>query len=411
MNTVIIDKISEVNATCFLIKAKLADYINAVPDDYRTYEVQREIVKNTYLDNLIITILDKKHIPQMVLVSNETLSGETGELIRTTHFKILDGLQRTYRLKSIFETVNFLKTKLIESDEILGLKKIQLSRTYKDELEKINSSSALLYRLLEYYKNQPVRSLASLDVLFDRWQWFELWIGLTDRDEINKMLTLNAGHKPVKTQHQLELLFNNMISIFRSAQSNKFNLVRERDVPSISYSKSRELGQFHFSHLITAILSFHEGIPLTNNVQLIQKAQANDFDDTIFDSLISYDFLFKFIECVLAIDVTLNTKYKDIGVRWIGRETSLVGLFAACGKFAKEKDFSAPESLDVLKNKIQNQPEYLQLDKFEEQRNRLDLAKVNIGSVNKRAVFKAVYDWLSGDMEAISWSVYFNSEK
>jgi hypothetical protein len=202
-----------------------------------------------------------------------------------------------------------------------------------------------------------------------------------------------------------------MISIFRSAQSNKFNLVRERDVPSISYSKSRELGQFHFSHLITAILSFHEGIPLTNNVQLIQKAQANDFDDTIFDSLISYDFLFKFIECVLAIDVTLNTKYKDIGVRWIGRETSLVGLFAACGKFAKEKDFSAPESLDVLKNKIQNQPEYLQLDKFEEQRNRLDLAKVNIGSVNKRAVFKAVYDWLSGDMEAISWSVYFNSEK
>ncbi|MBB6128633.1 hypothetical protein [Mucilaginibacter lappiensis] len=411
MKAFIIDKISEDTATCFLIKAKLADYINAIPEDYRSYEVQREIVKNTYLDNLIQTILDGRHIPQMVLVSDQSVEGQSGEQIKAESFKILDGLQRTYRLKAIFDTVGVVKDELAVSDEILGLRKIQLSRIYKERLESINSSSALLYRILEHYKGQPGQDPRNLDELFNRWQWFELWTGLSPRDEINKMLTLNAGHKPVKTQHQLELLFNNMVAIFKAAKNKDFELIRERDVSSISYSKNRALGQFHFSHLITSILSFHEATPLTNNVQLIQKAQANDFDDTIFDSLINYDFLYIFIECVLAIDVAINNNYGTTGIRWIGRETSMVGMFAACGKFAQSNGLTPTDALYKLKDTIEQKPVALRLDAFEEERNKLDLAKVNIGSVNKRAVFRAVYDLLSNIVSVIEWSEYFNPEK
>lgn len=411
MKAIIIDKLSEDTATCFLIKAKLTDYINALPEDYRSYEVQREIVKNSYLDNLIQTILEDRHIPQMVLVADQGINAESGDEIKTEKFKILDGLQRTYRLKAIFDTVILIKQELAVSQDILGMSKIQLSRTYKERLENVNSSSALLYRIVEYYKEQPAPGLHILDKLFDRWQWFEFWTGLTPKDEISKMLTLNAGHKPVKTQHQLELLFNNMVAIFKSVKNENFELIREREVSSISYSKNRGVGQFHFSHLITSILSFHERTPLTNNVQLIQKAQAEDFDDTIFDSLINYDFLYNFIECILAVDTAINKEFGELGIRWIGRETSMVGMFAACGKFANLKDLSPIDALSVLQKVIEQNPAVLRLNVFEQERNQLDLAKVNIGSVNKRAVFRALYDLLSGTVTTIEWPVYFIPEK
>ncbi|TCD03202.1 hypothetical protein [Pedobacter psychroterrae] len=408
MNAEVIDEITEGVAKCYLIRVKLTDYITSLPGDYRDYEVQREIVNNSYLDNLIQTILERRHIPQMVLVAEDsTLQPHNGN-IKIGAFKVLDGLQRTYRLKVIYDTIQLAISELKASPNIVDLSRSQLSREYREQLREIKSSAILFEKLLNYFSENAYEDPIALNQLLDRSQWFELWVGLEPPDEVNKMLILNAGHKAVKNQHQLELLFSNMLPLFKNMNHVGFEVIRERDTSTIAYSKHRVAGQFHFSHLITSVLSFNAGKPITNNVNLIQKANSDDFDDTIFEKLISYNFIEQFISTLMLLDDELSKVYGDVAIRWLGRETSLTGLFAACGKYSKERDLIPVVALTELTQKITANPHALNLKNFEEIRNSLNLSKVNIGNVNKKAVFDASFDLLSGYSDFIIWQSYFN---
>lgn len=408
MNAEVIDEVKEGKAICYLIRAKLAEYIASLPEDYRDYEVQREIVNNIYLDNLIQTILEFRHIPQMVLVmEDKELKRDEGKVV-ANNFKVLDGLQRTFRLKVIYDTIQLIIRYVSSSPEVLSYGRIQLSRQFRQELNDIKSSAVLMEKLLNYIKLQTNKDPKELLKLFDRWQWFELWVGLEPHEEINKMLILNAGHKAVKNQHQLELLFSNMMPLFKKMNYGGFEVIRERQTSSMSYSKNRIQGQFHFSHLITSILSFNSGKPITNNVNLIQNSQSEDFDDTIFDKLISYDFIDHFIGTLTILDKKLTAEYDNVATRWLGRETSLNGLFAACGRYSKEHKTTPIEALNQLGRMADKKPFAFNLIEFERMRNSLNLAKVNIGSVNKKAVFQAVFDLLIGKTDIIDWQPYFN---
>lgn len=405
----ILDKIAEDTRTCYLAKIELGEYVRALPEDYKNYGVQREIVKNVYLDNLIETVLNQRHIPPIVLVAKSDQFQSENDDFELTEFKILDGLQRTFRLKSIYYTIAFLKQKLEQGDEIYDMGKFQLSRRYKDDLELINSSAVLLSKAIEFLKQNPSNILL-LDQSFKRQQWFEIWTGLTPEEEVNKMLLLNAGHKPVTIKHQLELLFLKVVEKLDQIETQNFRVLRDKEINSTLYSKNRKTGEFHLSHLITSLLSFAEARPLTTNVDLVQKKQSDYFDDDIFDLYMKYDFLNAFISALLKIDLVLDKEYGKDGTKWMGRETSLVGMFAAAGKYAKEFDKSRFEALGQLMDRIILNPKVLALDLFESERNSVDLAKVNIGSINKNAVFNGLYDILSGRKEMLNWPEYFKNK-
>jgi len=101
-----------------------------------------------------------------------------------------------------------------------------------------------------------------LETFTENGQWCEVWTGLTADEEVRKMLTLNAGHKPVKTRHQLELLFLNLLPILREGEGHGFTLVREKEISATQFSKRRPSGSFHFAHIITSLLSFYEAKPV-----------------------------------------------------------------------------------------------------------------------------------------------------
>ncbi len=107
------------------------------------------------------------------------------------------------------------------------------------------------------------------------------------------------------------------------------------------------------------------------------------------------------------LDRQVESNYGDLGIKWIGREISLVGIFAALGKYSNKNHIHPTQSIELLKNKIIDNPKVLQLEEFESLRNRLDLSKINIGSVNKKAVYEGVYAILSDEAKSISWSLYF----
>lgn len=200
----ILDVKREGGSSCYLVKATLQEYLAALPSNYSSYGVQRSIVSNIYLDRMINTVLDKAHIPSITLVS--TAGGLAGGAFLDSDFKILDGLQRTHRLKVISDTKD-LFLKRVMNDGELG--DFQIRRKYREELVAIGSSGNILLAIKNFCEE---KGEVELERCFsDASQWFEIWVGLTPSEEIKKMLLLNAGHKPVSIKHQLELLFLNIL--------------------------------------------------------------------------------------------------------------------------------------------------------------------------------------------------------
>ena len=78
-----------------LAKASLWDYIDSLsPDDFE-YDIQRGIVKNPYLDSILVSVKNGDPIPPISIVGYDIADVDTDSVSR---FDILDGLQRTYRL-------------------------------------------------------------------------------------------------------------------------------------------------------------------------------------------------------------------------------------------------------------------------------------------------------------------------
>jgi len=408
MIATILDSLSEGESNCYLCSINLKEYIENLPDDYKDYEVQREIVSNVYLDNLVITVLNKYHIPPIVLIA-ETFAIENRQL-RIIDFKILDGLQRTYRLNAIWKTVTMFNRELKKNLEILTLPRIALSRKYSEELQNIESTTKVLQSVIDFYKTNFQKVNFDLEDGFtNNNQWFEVWTKLEPNEEVNKMLILNAGHKPVKIKHQLELIFRSILPIFAKIQTKRFKFFREKEVSAIQFNKNRKVGEFHFSHLISSILSIKEGKSVTTNSAFIQRLQDLDFDSEKDGQLFSFNFLNQFIDTIVSIDRKLNGTFGDIGLRWFGREVTLVGIFGALGAYIHEKNVSPQTGLTVLIDTFDRDINLLNLSNFDTERNTLDLGKINIGTVNKNAVHDAISDLLHDKIkEQINWNKYFN---
>jgi len=409
MKATILDSRDDVREKCYLCKITLEDYINGLPSTYRDYDIQREIVTNVYLDHLVDTVLSRRHIPPIVLVVEKSQFKQKTTEVQIETFKILDGLQRTFRLQAIRKTIDFCINELDKNEDYLKWNKFKLSRSFSAALKVIESNTDVLRSILTFQKKKSDDAL--LDSFRKNDQWFEVWTGLSDQDEVRKMLMLNAGHKPVKTRHQLELLFLNLLPILRSGEGKDFKLVREKDISATQFSKRRECGSFHFAHIVTSLLSFYEGKPVAPTTGLIQSIQSNDTGIEEYTDFTSPEFLKDFVAFLVRLDGLLAEQYPGIGVYWMGREISLAGLFGALGSYAIKQAEKRQTVMKRFSDLVKSHPKILDLDQFEAQRNNVDLSKVNIGNVNRAAVFSAVQELLENpNPKKVDWRKHFGTE-
>jgi hypothetical protein len=222
---------------------------------------------------------------------------------------------------------------------------------------------------------------------------------------------LNAGHKPVKTRHQLELLFLNLLPVLREGEGKDFTLVREKEISATQFSKGRETGTFHFAHVITALLSFYEGKPISPSTSLIQGIQSADSGVDSYMELADPTVLKAVVAFLVRLDRELTEQYGENGNLWMGREVSLAGLFGAIGAVADETERSRLDVMGTFYEICRRNPKILNLRQFEEVRNNLDLSKVNIGNVNRSAVFSAIKEILGPNPPGIiEWRKHFGVE-
>jgi hypothetical protein len=405
----ILDERDEGGPRCFLSKISLQDYIGGLPDDYRDYDVQREIVTNVYLDRLVDTVLHKRHIPPIVLVIEAGEFEIKGNTLIIEKLKILDGLQRTFRLDVIKKTIDYALDEVGALangvNELLELSRYSFSRRFSESLRELDSNTNILRSIVQAICDHGQDFV--VNAYLENNQWFEIWTNLTPAQEVQKMLTLNAGHKSVKTRHQLELLFLHLLSRLHADADEKFTIHREREISSTQFSKNREIGQYHFAHVISALLSFGKGSPVAPTTALVQSIQ-DDSDEEGSLHFVSPQVLIDFMRFLVNLDRLLSQHYPKHGRIWLGREVTLAGMFAAVGKSAIENDENWSGALDQFLEQVKDNPEVLALDAFEAARNNVDLSKVNIGNVNRTAVFSAISKLIdSNQIEPIDWDTEF----
>lgn len=410
MQAVVLDEFKEAGSIGILCRVEFEDYIANLPSNFRDYFVQRGIASNRYLDNLWETIVEKKHIPLMVLVADESdkvdPSLKSIELNGT--WKILDGLQRTHRMKLISQVVKYQIEYVDNDPNLMGdLPTIpQTVRKHRPWLIENDCPSSLFAKILSTKRDMSKDDFES--VFKGVTLWLEVWFGLSRNEQIQKMLILNAGHKSVNIKHQIELLFSDYFSILEDSFPNG-EIIRERDLSSISYSKSRTSGQFHFSHLVTAFQSLDAGKPISTNAEYA--AEQSLSMPTGEDSKLEFniELLTAFASFLWSLDRKLDDDANSI--KWLGREVVLAGLFGAIGKHAMKKHASKVTVLEEFEQSIPNFVDWLRLDEFEEARNSLNLAKVNIGIVNKTAVQNATLQFLDrSDSPSPNWLGLFTGK-
>lgn len=383
----------------------MKDYIENLPVDFKDYKIQRGIVNNVYLDKIVETLLNKGHIPAITLVANKVDTSRGDSNLEIEGFKILDGLQRTYRLKIVWDTIMFyMSIYKYHGEDLKTYTKFQLSRNFSKQLREIASSTLVLEKLI-----QSEKSIEQIIECFDEVQWFEIWEGLSAEEEVDKMLLLNAGHKQVSLRHQLELLYLNLVPYIDHIKGSHhdFVLLRERDVSASSYSKARKQGQFHFSHIITSALAFLVKDTITTNASLISKIQDNSTVEEQGYFSISYQFLNGLVEFLLQLDDYLIKFYQsDIGIQWLSRDTVSIGLFGALGKYAEEKYSSTQSNEKVFERLLgilnSARIDFLKIQEYNNLRSNLDLSRVNVGNVTKKAVYWGIYNLLENE-KPIDW--------
>lgn len=405
----ILDQRDEEGPVCFLCKISLADYIEGLPENYRDYDVQREIVTNVYLDRLVNTVLRRRHIPPIVLVAEPDQFEIKGDQLEIAGLKILDGLQRTFRLDVIKKTIDYAIRELASAQdgiqEVLALSKYSFSRRFSAPLREFDSNTNILRSVVETISSQGQEFVEN--AYSENNQWFEIWTNLTPAQEVQKMLTLNAGHKSVKTRHQLELLFLHLLSRLRADAGEDFTIRREREISSTQFSKTRQVGQYHFAHVISALLSLGKGAPVAPTTALVQSIQ-DDADEEGSLDFVSPELLSAFIKFLVQFDHFLDEQYPNHGRIWFGREVTLAGLFGAIGRNAIENGDDWTGAMDHLFELARGRPEVLALDVFEDARNNVDLSKINIGNVNRAAVYSAISGLIEHDRrDPIDWAAEF----
>ena len=408
VNSLIILKIHNMNITIlkdmdlqngkkwYLAVCNLLEYLESLKDEFFNYDIQRRIVKNSYLDKLWTTIYSGDPLPSITLTANVKEDIDNSSV---DEFEILDGLQRSFRLWAIKYLDDLLKRMNTQDVSVL-IEAMREDENGKRLLDSKVINRSILRKLLTNDKiniENLMKCYAKQDIVLN------VWSGLNDEEIINKMLTLNAGQRSVSSTHQFELMF---LHYFKKLEVPRgVQIIRERDEEYFSVkNKERKCGQILMSSIIIAIQSLIERKPV--RIQTVNALRIND--SVVEESSASFftkDNLEAFINRLLELD----EKFYNVQIgSWIMKDTTLSGLFAAIGAvYNQEWTYNVPSMLDFIHNKITVlNDKNINYNEFQGAYNNLSSVTVNIGN----AVRKAVYIYFKNLFlnKPMSWQEAFN---
>jgi len=408
-NVTILDRKTLENRIWLLCKGNLKEYLKELKNDFYKFSIQRKIVKNQYLDTLVSTIKQGDPIPMITLTfQSNDLDTNVGSImsIDMDNVEILDGLQRTFRLWAHHILIN----EFAKSDE---KQIVPFTKQLKEQYPELFDTGVLSLN--------KIKSLYSLDGSFEAIEtaytsfeiYFVVWINLTPKQIIHKMLLLNAGQRSVSKTHQFELLF---LYIWEDlAKHTVIKLYREKDqLANQVKSGKRNVGEYMFTSIIVGLRSFLENKPLRVTIDDLDfdeyqsELTSGEVDETIF----SAEFIMSFLDKLKEIDEVVVEKNGDEGKKWFVKDTTLSGVLAAMGSYGGVKSnmsiYELQTITDRVFNKLKEKIETVGLDinGFTEQYNTLSSRSVNIGNFIRKVTMDYILNLLNGN--GMTWEDSFS---
>lgn len=371
----------------YLATCNLLNYLQSINSDAFDYDIQRRIVKNSFLDKLWESVISEEPFPAITITVHD--AHEKDGIMTIDDYDILDGLQRTFRLWSIVYLYGIVEqNKVRDVKEIINIMKDD--KTGNRILESGIMNRTIIRKLLEQ------ESEVELHKIIDAYKRFDIvlyvWTGLNDDEIIKKMLILNAGQRSVSSTHQFELMFLHYFSQLTIPRGVR--IIREKDPDYFAVkNKDRECGQFLMSSIIIALQSFLEKAPVR-----IQPANALRIDDTVvqmsYADYFSKDNLSLFIQILYDFDKRLSSHTTS---QWLMKDTTLSGIFAAVGKYLEMKVDTAEGKLQDI-NECLNRIDQnnIQYEEFKVAYNNLSSTSINIGNVLRKGIFNFFLDLFMG---------------
>lgn len=394
-----------------LCKGSLNEYLESLKPEFYTFSIQRKIVKNQYLDTLITTIKEKDPIPVVTLTYNDAkLQPKVGDevSIDMENIEILDGLQRTFRLWAHNELIKEYESSAITDPTSFAK---QIKNKYPIFFE---TGIVSLSKIKNFYQNGEFDEIKTSFQDFD--VYFVVWIDLTPKKVIHKMLVLNAGQRSVSKTHQFELLFLYLWEDLR-IQLKDITLYREKESDANKIkSGARNSGEYMFTSVIVALRSFLEKKPLRVSIddldvsELGQGESSGEINEGIFNT----HFIKLFLENLKALDDAVIEKEAEHGRKWFVKDTTLSGILAGLGAYAKVNETQSIEDITQLyqdsfdKLLIKVKEKGFTLNEFTKQYNVLSSRSVNIGNFIRKVVMDYTVQLLE-DADP-SWETIFKSK-
>lgn len=388
---------------CYFSEAKLAEYLESIPEEYNEYDIQRGFVNNIFLDTIADTVKDNKFIPPIVLVLKNNINLISQDQITITDFNILDGLQRTTRLKMLYEATKFLKDNEELTKDLKGLKLGVFFN--KNNNNKYSTESS-------YVKKAKEKEL-TIEHFQEYTQWFEIWSNIDKAQQIDKMILLNAGHKQMDVKHQLELIFLTSLKIDEYSNQKCINFCEEKemteeeckkywehnkcnkDFTCIIHSKETSTRNFyskkrrydiHFTLLLDAIIALEKKKPFSIDRKSLVDLQVNYNDYEVIRIILSDEKnIEQLVDFFNLLDDMFCDKFQEKGLEFLGRESVIIGFFAALGNFLNFEDFS--NSIFSLESRIKDNIHVFDIESFENMKKKVDITAFNIGVIMKETVY------------------------
>lgn len=392
----------------FLGKISLWDYLSAVEPNNYEFEVQRGIVKNRYLDSILVSINRKEVIPPITITTNEfKLTGDNYITIENGKFNILDGLQRTYRLwlyKKLFEISILNKDLFGECNVHTVVSELKTAEYYLPGVISVTQIKDILNT------DNPINISIIPQIYKDFDIYMYIWSNLSEKETVNKMLILNAGQRKVSVNHQYELMFLQVLKDMHLPDN--ISLIREKDPQYGSIRRgNREIGEYIFSSTIIGIQSLIEGRPI--------RLSPDNIDIGVEDNYISKDkvdiffnqpFLNIYLNSLIDLDRSLYN-YGDEYKKWFVKDTTISGIMGAIGAKLKyiSQDYNNQykDEIESLCKKI-DVSDCFNLQDFYTEYNLLSSTKINIGDKVRDAIFR--YSKALIEDNNIRWKDAFNSK-
>lgn len=400
------------NKGCYLCSVNLYDYLESLESDFDKFDVQRKIVNNKYLDSLAKTVFSGEHIPVITLVVfEEKFDGCIEKEHTIEKFRILDGLQRTWRLNAIKRLAKWLLENFETSDNIRkNFINSSIRNLAKEKRQEIINCGVSDFKQAKNIARQIVEHIDIKDVedfLKNRKQWFEIWYGLTMDEVVNKMLLLNAGHKSVSMRHQVELLYYDWFEMFSSVAG--ITIIRDKDAESpVKFVAERKVKTYRFSDLVMATIAFVDGKYKRVQSAFVEEVYINAENDERIGQ--DANFYLKVVEFIGKIDDLFYKEYGDAGRDWFGRENNIEAFMGAVGKYCWEicSKEDVKDALDSAYEIIVENVRLLNLKDFQSGKDFLSSSKINIGQTTKEIVYMVFNKMLSKCIKyEISWKDEF----